>query len=171
MVSRPKNLLCPNCVLEVVLQRWVFMVQPSPSTSTPLDRVRLAAFAAAQMYKNFTIADVTDDLVAPELHVYASPVALKAAAVANVLTIVVLPHGSNDRSRAVQPIRTMETSSEFKNLMGFTATGTGLTAVFPLSVLSQDNDVHVVFDQAAPVGYGKMGARPCTDCVAQFDLK
>jgi hypothetical protein len=49
--------------------------------------------------------------------------------------------------------------------MGMTAVGTSLMAVFPLDVLSDKNELHVIYD--TPVGSGN---RRCEDCYSAFDL-
>lgn len=136
--------------------------------STPLDRVRAASYSAARSYRPFTAADVTEEMVRPELHIYAAPVAIAGQpAVANVVAIVIMPHDSKDRSKVIQPLSVAETSETFRNLLGYVGGGTGLTAVFTLDVLSKNNDVHVVFDRAVRLG----GDGPCTDCRAQFEVK
>ena len=140
--------------------------------ATPLDRVVAASYAAAQSYRPFTTADVTEEMLAPELHIYASAMPLKdVPVIANVVTVVVMPYDSKDRSRAIQPIRVMEMATTFRNLLGFSGEGTGRTAVFPLDVLSKNNAVHVVFDRDVPLGSDVNANSSCTDCRARFELK
>lgn len=140
--------------------------------STPLTRVRLAAYSATKTYQPFTREQVTQEMLAPELHVHAAPVAIPGEpAVANVLTVVILPHGSKDRSKATQPVRTMEMLNTFKNLMGFTAEGRGVTAVFPLDLMTRDYDLHVVYDRKVPTGRGNSGSNWCDDCAVRFYAK
>ena len=59
--------------------------------TTPFMRVALAANAAKKRYKPFTAADVTPEMLAPEIHVYAASQPLEGTAIASVETIVVLP--------------------------------------------------------------------------------
>jgi hypothetical protein len=44
-------------------------------------------------------------------------------------------------------------------------------AVFPLSVLSEDNEVHVIYDREVTMGTNAAGGRHCEDCHAAFNLK
>jgi hypothetical protein len=85
-------------------------------------RVALAANAAKKQYRVFTEANVTPEMIAPEIQIYASSQSLGGTAIANVQTIVVLPHNSKDSNRAVHPTRMNEASEEYKNyknLFGF----------------------------------------------------
>jgi hypothetical protein len=59
----------------------------------------------------------------------------------------------------------------FQNLFGAKAEGVGRMAVFPLSALTEDNEVHVVYDKEARIGANAAGGRHCDDCRAGFDLK
>ncbi len=79
--------------------------------TTPFLRVALAANVAKKRYQRFTEADVTPEMIAPEIHVYATSQALEGAAIANVVTVVLLPYKSKDRDRAVQPTRVIEASA------------------------------------------------------------
>jgi hypothetical protein len=137
--------------------------------TTPFLRVALAANAAKSKYKTFTSADVSADLLAPEVHIVASSQDAGGGAIANVETIVVLPKGSKDPSKAIQPLRTQPLNEEYKNLLGFTAEGRGMIAVFPLSILREDNEVRVVFDKRIPDARGAAGH--CDDCAVPLKLK
>ena len=106
--------------------------------TTPFLRVALAANAAKNQYKPFTEADVTPDMIKPEILVYAQSQAVQGADIANVETIVVLPHNSKDASRAVHPTETRDASQEYKNLLGFSGEGKGLVAVFQIDAWSED---------------------------------
>jgi len=138
--------------------------------TTPVLRVALAANAAKKRYQVFTEKDVTPDLIAPEIQVFAPSQSLEGAAIANVVTIVLLPHNSKDTSQAIHPTRIIEASQEYKNLLGFSAEGRGLVAVFPIDVWTENNEVHVVFDSGIPSsqGRGKLGG--CTDCKSRIYL-
>jgi hypothetical protein len=85
--------------------------------------------------------------------------------VSSVEAIVLMPKGSTDRDQAIQPSTTRETTAEFKNAMGATFSGKSLTAIFPLSALSEANEVHIIYDRS--IG---PPAR-CTDCIAKLELK
>ena len=82
--------------------------------TTPFLRVALAANAAKKQYKPFTEADVTPDMIKPEILVYAESHAVLGTDIANVETIVVLPHNSKDASQAVHPTEMKDASQEYK---------------------------------------------------------
>ena len=92
--------------------------------------------------------------------------------VANVVTIVLLPHDSKNSQQAIQPVRIAAASEQYKNLFGFTGEGQGMLAVFPLDVWTEDKDVHVVFNtgipNSNPLGTGGLGG--CTDCKSRVYL-
>src|SRR4029077_4043818 len=67
----------------------------------PFLRVALSANVVKRHYKQFTEADVTSGMIAPEIHVYAASQHVEGTAIANVETIVVLPYNSKDDSQAV----------------------------------------------------------------------
>lgn len=141
--------------------------------TTPFLRVALAANAAKKRYQPFKEADVTPEMIAPEIQVYAPSHSLEGTAVANVVTIIVLPYKSQDTSQAVHPTRTMEASVEYKNLFGFSGEGSGMVAAFPLEAWTEKNEVHVVFDRAIPnsnpLGSGGLGG--CMDCKSRIYLE
>jgi hypothetical protein len=138
--------------------------------TTPFSRVVGAAREAKRKYKPFSEADVTPELIAAgelQIHGLAGPAA--RGGVASVDTIVVMPEGSKDRSKAVMPTKTTEVSAEYKNALGASYEGKSVTAVFPLSVLTERNTVHSVFDKhRAASGAGAAG---CDDCDIEFKLK
>jgi hypothetical protein len=139
--------------------------------TTPFLRVALAANVAKQHYKQFTEADVSPEMIAPEIHIYAPSRAVDGTSVANVETIVVLPYNSKDRSQAVHPTRMSEASEQYKNLFGFSAEGRGMLAVFPLEVWREDNEVHMVFDRGIPSSQGPGALGGCADCKSRIYLK
>ena len=138
--------------------------------TTPFSRVAQAAQAARKKYKNFTAADVTPDMIAPHLEVLApshDPVG-QGPGRTNVEAVVITPRKSKDRGAAIQPIISEEMTAEYKNLMGATFEGRGMRAVFPLSALSEANEVHVVYDEETCIvgGWGKF----FEDCPAKLKL-
>ncbi len=134
--------------------------------STPFLRVAMAANSAKKQYKSFTERDVTPELVAPELHVYASAASLGGMRVANVEAVVITKVGQEDRSSAVHPAKITELPEEYLNLFGARVSGRSVFAVFPLEVLSGQNEIHIVFDTRV-----KSGATGCEDCKMRFNLK
>ena len=139
--------------------------------TTPFLRVALAANAAKKHYKQFKEADVTQEMLAPEIQVYAPSQALQGAEIANVDTIVLMPTKSKDRSLAIQPRSIADATEEYKNLFGFSGEGKGKLAVFPIDVWQESNEVHVVFNHEIPSsqGPGKVGG--CTDCKSRIYLE
>jgi hypothetical protein len=138
--------------------------------TTPFLRVALAANLAKKQYKPFTEADVPLDMIKPEILVYARSHAVVGTEIADAGTIVLLPHNSRDANLAIHPTQMKEASQEYKNLLGFTGEGKGLVAVFPLDVWREDNDVHVVFDQAIPSSQGENALGGCKDCKWRISL-
>lgn len=139
--------------------------------TTPFLRVALAANAAKRQYKTFTEADVTPEMLEPEILVYAPSHDVQGADIANVETVVLLPHDTKDPSKAVHPQRVAEASQAYKNLLGFSGEGRGLVAVFPLESWRDDYDVHVVFDKAIPGSHGANSVGGCMDCRSRIYLE
>jgi hypothetical protein len=138
--------------------------------TTPFLRVALAANTAKRHYKQFVEADVTPEMLAPEIQVYAPSQAAGGAEIANVETIVLMPNKSKDTSLAIQPRTIADATEEYKNLFGFSSVGKGKLAVFPIEVWQESTEIHVVFDHPVPSsqGPGKMGG--CTDCKSRIYL-
>ena len=141
--------------------------------TTPFLRVALAANAATKQYKTFTEADVTPDMIKPEILVYAKSHTVQGADIANadianVETIVVLPHNSKDANQAVHPTEMKDVSQKYKNLLGFSGEGKGLVAIFPIDAWNENNDLRVVFDKTIPGSSGGLGA--CRDCKSRIYL-
>ena len=139
--------------------------------TTPYSRVVQAAQAARKKYKQFTAADVTPDLIASEIHVFAFPQTMgkHGEHIVNVTAAVVMPVKSKDRSVAIQPVRTSGLTTEYKNLLGATWEGSGLLAVFPLSVLSESNEVRLVYDDKIGSCGGFSGKDECAVHWWKFD--
>jgi hypothetical protein len=110
--------------------------------TTPYRRVMLAAQDAKKKYKTFTEADVTPEMVAPELHVYA-PAWAHEKDVYSVAAIVITKKGSKE---AIQPTKSEPTEEEFSNTFGKEVKARGMRASFPLSVVNASNEIRIVFD-------------------------
>lgn len=146
-----------------------FMKMTAGCFTTPWSRVVQAAKAARAKYKPFTEADVTPEMIAPEIRVFAYPIqGLRGASSIDVDAIVVMPRKSKERSEAVHPTTSEEINTEYKNLLGATWEGRGMMAVFPLELVSADNEVRIVYESNVCKlgGFGK----PSADCPAKFDL-
>lgn len=138
--------------------RWGFY-------STPFLRVAMAANRAKRQYKAFTEQDVTPEMIAPELHVYATAASLGGVKVANVEAVVITKAGEKDRSKVIRPTNLTELPEEFQNIFGAKVVGKSVVAAFPLDVLSEQNEIHIVFDQRIA-----SGATGCDDCSMRFKL-
>ena len=144
--------------------------------STPYSRVVAAARAAQKAYKPFTEADVTVDMFAPEVRVIASAVNRIHGVGAGIIspkTVVVMPIGVTDIAAAIQPSKTEEVDQAFTNAYGAEWRGKTIVASFPLSVLSEKNELRIVYD--GPCGAGGPGSRNAeggftTDCGSKFKL-
>jgi hypothetical protein len=159
---------------------WVYTIQEKARWSwppllavytTPFLRVALAANAAKKQYKTFAETDVTPDMLKPEIQVFIPSRALQGTSIANVQTIVLLPHNSKDAAQAVHPTSVTEATQEYKNLLGFTGEGKGMVAVFPIDAWREDYDAHVVFDAEIPSSQGPGAVGGCMDCRSRLYLK
>lgn len=111
--------------------------------STSYIRIVYAANQTKRRYKPFTEADVTQDMKATELRVYA-PAWVSASNKIVSPDIVILEGGRKDS--IIQPTNTEEMSEEFQNLFGASREGHSMVATFPLSVLQEGNEIRVVWD-------------------------
>lgn len=152
----------------------------------------MAARQAKKAYRKFTPADVTPEMIAPELHVYAwsqfnganqptrDPIGGAAihdrapAGAANVTAIVITPKKGKQEHKmaaAIHPTRFEPIPTLWQNLFGAEIQAFGMVAAFPLSALSEENEVHVIYDRPATMGMNAIGGRHCDDCSAEFKLK
>jgi hypothetical protein len=128
--------------------------------STPFLRVAVAAARAKTEFRKFSETDVTPEMAAPEVQIYAEPLTVGASTY-NVTAIVITPRkGTRDEkeAQAIHPTKFEDVPVSIQNLYGMKTEGTGRFATFPLSVLTKDNEVHIV----------REGGR---DCHAPFQLK
>ena len=72
---------------------------------------------------------------------------------------------------AIHPARFEEMTSLWQNLFGAEIRTLGMVATFPLSALSENNEVHVIYDKPATMGTNAAGGMHCDDCNAGFNLK
>jgi hypothetical protein len=131
---------------------------------TPYSRVAGAASSAKKKYQPFTETHVTPEMLAPEVSFCAlegkrsllsCPVDfrnMRTARSVRVSAIVVLPVGSTDPARAIQPAK-------------ISPPGVVRCASFPLSVLSEENEVRFVYEDR--VCCGDVAA---TECVMPLKL-
>ena len=130
----------------------------------------VAAIEAKETYQTFSAEDVTDQMVAPELVIYGlSQEGRKEDSIANVRAIVITPKDSEDRSEAILPTTSEEWTTEYQNLFGAEFEGRSIVANFPIDLLAEDYEAHVVFDSML-LGLQGMGGN-CSDCRVKFRLK
>ncbi len=141
------------------------------SFTTPYSRVVLAARAAQRKYKTLTAADVTPEMIAPEIHVYAmSQVendSQKRPQIISVEAIVLMPENGKDRSQAVQPTKTQDATDEYKNLFGAAFEGKSMSAVFPMDAFREGMDLRVIYDGRVS---GSSAVSGCQDCGVPIKL-
>lgn len=98
---------------------------------TPYERIAAAAEEARAAYRPFTEADVTPELSAPEVRIYAPSVSGS-----NVVTIVIAPRQNTDPALVIRPLR-MERADP---------STPGAIAVLPFDAMTEHNEVRVVYD-------------------------
>jgi hypothetical protein len=143
--------------------------------STPYMRVAAAARDAKTTYRAFTEADVTPEMIAPELHIYAWP-QMDGPEAVGVKAVVITPRSGKQEqkaARAIHPIRFEDAPVVFRNWFGASFEGRGRMAVFPLTALSEENEVHVIYERrvALKVSGSPMVSFSCEDCDVEFKLK
>ena len=136
--------------------------------TTPFSRVALAAKKAHEEYRPFTIDDVTEDMIKPTLHVYGTS-RIQNGVLVSAKTIVIMPYKNEDLGKVEKPLAVKTIEQKFQNLFGATWEAQSLMAVFPISLLSESNEVHVVFDAELNTG-SSVAKCCCKDCKMRFDL-
>jgi hypothetical protein len=111
--------------------------------STPWSRVVSAAQDAARHYKPFTAADVTPEMLAPEVVIYALPEVL-GRGVASYDTLIVTRAKSTDLDDVIPPVRQKPISRAFSNVYGAARLGTGIEAAYPLRIMAPGFEVRTV---------------------------
>jgi len=162
------------------------------SFSTPFMRVAAASRAAKKAYKKFTVEDVTPEMIAPELHVYGwsqvnganqprrDPIggnaihdSARPGAISVTAVVITSKRGKHEQkmASAIHPIRFETIPTVWQNLFGAKLEAEGMLAVFPLSALSDDKEVHIVYERPVTMGTNAAGGRHCEDCSAGFSVK
>jgi hypothetical protein len=122
---------------------WPYGDVYSPaSMTTPFLRVALAAHEAKREFKPFTAADVTPEMVEPELKVMVSP-HVSGRFVRTVKAVVVR---NKKTGVLIQPNRSTVTEHNYSNAYGKKDSGAGIVATFPLSVVDADNEIAVAYE-------------------------
>ena len=138
--------------------------------TTPFSRVFIEAVEARKLHRKFTESDVTPDLIAPELRVYTPAICRykggpDCSDLANVASVVIMPHGSKDRGQTIQPSRTEPVPVNYQDLFGGRWSGHAVVSTFDLSALTEANEVRILYDKK--VG-NYVGAK--SDSVFRFKL-
>jgi hypothetical protein len=153
---------------------WALMGGVQVATfSTPFMRVAAAAAHAKRNYQALRPDDVTNDLTAPELHIYAWAQG-DLPHVHNVVSVVITPRkGSKEekRARAIHPKELIDIPTNFRNAFGASADASGKMAVFPLDALNEQHEVHVIYDNTETIKRTNAYTLGCIDCSAAFNLK
>jgi hypothetical protein len=137
------------------------------SISTPFARVVQAALTARKQGNAFTIADVTPELMAPELHVIvlSQQPTYDESTMATVQSVFLAQHGT---PTGRQPSRKEQLTKEYQNRYGIASDRPGIVAVFPLDAVTPGAEVRVVFDR---IVRGATASSGCLDCVVPLDTR
>jgi hypothetical protein len=142
--------------------------------TTPYSRVAFAAQEAKKKYEPFTERQVTPEMVAPVVEVFALPQPSyimgsgRVGQPIGVKRIVVMPVNGKDPSQVIQPAEQLDLDERYSNLLGSSWEAKGILARFPLAVVSVGNEVRVVYDGK---GCADWHTKPTEECVFRFDLK
>jgi hypothetical protein len=114
--------------------------------TTPYARVVWAAKLAAKELQVFTTPAPGDDLVGPYIEVECEPYAVGGTRyappdVVSPMRVVLMPKGSKDVSKAIQPLSEERVDREFKNAMGAIWNVKALKARFPIEGFTEQMEV------------------------------
>lgn len=135
--------------------------------STPFARVVLAALAARKDGKRLAIADLTPDILAPEVHILVvrQPAAYRQADAS--VESVTITSGKNPPDPAIQPIRAAAATSRDYILYGLGPETAALVASFPLTAIADGNGIRVIFSD---VVRGSTALTNCKECTVPFSV-
>ena len=142
--------------------------------TTPYSRVAMAAQAARDKYEAFDEASASPEMLAPMVEVLAMPQPSfvfgsgRVGPPIDVKAVVVAPAKSKDRAEAILPTERADLDRSYQNMLGASFEAKGLVARFPLSVLSEANEVRVVWDGKGCTDWKQKLA---TECAYRFELK
>jgi hypothetical protein len=130
--------------------------------STPFSRVVLAARAAQKDGKTFSAADVTADLIVPELHVIVLNQVAAYDPVAAVAQLVVVA-ANGPSGEPIEPTRRGSVTQEHYRLYAIPRDNAGaLMVTFPLDVVTPGRQIRVTYTH---VVRGSTAATNCKECV------
>jgi hypothetical protein len=161
-------------VLQKFLNAYVIQLRAGWGTgpligvfTTPFSRVVRAAAAARRHGEPFSASDVTAEMDAPEVHVIATeqPLAPGEKELASVEAVFVAPRAAREATGSIKPVKTTNLTSEYLRLYGLTFDKTGVIAIFPMDVVSQENWIHVTFSR---VVRSSAAVSACKECAVPF---
>jgi hypothetical protein len=137
------------------------------SISTPFARVVQAALTARKQGNAFAIADVTPELMAPELHVIvlSQQPTYDESTMATVRSVFLAQHGA---PAGRPPSRTEQLTKAYQSRYGIASDRPTIVAVFPLEALTPDAEVRVVFDR---IVRGATSLSGCGHCAVPLDTR
>ncbi len=122
--------------------------------TTPFLRVALAAEQARKKYEDFTPANVTASMLAPEIEVDAtSRISVQKVGedieseVRNVAMVVVAPIGSSDIASVVRPKKAVPAKESFRNAMGGVFEGQRVMAYFAPEAMKEGWEFRIVYEE------------------------
>ena len=137
------------------------------SISTPFARVVQAGLTARKQGGAFTIADVTPELMVPELHVIvlSQQPTYDESTMATVRSVFLAEHGA---SAGRPPSRTEQLTKAYQSRYGVASDRPTIVAVFSLDALTPDAEVRVVFDRTVR---GATALSGCGHCAVPLDTR
>lgn len=125
--------------------------------TTPYLRVVLASAAAKANYSPFTSADVTPEMIAPDLEVYiptdhGSP--RRGYGLFSPTNVVIMPKGVDDAQAAIQPISTTPVVERYQNSFGASVDAQAVLARFPISALTDRREIRVRYNDGGERRHG-----------------
>jgi len=132
---------------------------------TPLIRVALAAREAKREYRNFSATDVPSDWLEPSIliRVWSFPACEKNGP-PQPLSVIAMPKKGKDPNQVIRPAWIKTEMDQKQNWFGAKWEERGIWAQFPISVVSQENEFVVVYDQDHWNCFGKAEQRFSMRC-------
>ena len=142
--------------------------------STPYSRVAQAARSAREKYQTFKEADATPEMLAPVVEIVAfSPSSFimgrgRVGPPLDLEAVVVMPRKSKDRAAAILPTVQTDVDQAYQNLLGARFEAKAIRASFPLTVLSEENEIRFVY---AGKGCSDWKNKLSSECAVPFKLQ
>ena len=137
--------------------------------STPFARVVRTALAARRQNAAFDVADISTELLAPELLIVAvSQKGWPDETMTATVQSVTLIRADPTNEVVTEPSRKTDLTPEDRTFYGIRGSEPGVVAHFPMSALTPGIAIRVTFDQTAR---GISGSATCRQCVVPIDLR